>query len=101
VGEGGGFVTWKASDELGAHLASPVAGVRRECPGTEVFLAGGFAQPEEDHAGFLLRLQADQQHRAVIFKISKADTAPGTSHRVGEKVCLFTRMLPGPEVDVV
>ena len=54
-----------------------------------MLLAEGLAKPEEDHAGFLFRLEADQQYRTGIFKISKADAAPGSGHRVGQEVGLL------------
>jgi len=66
-----------------------------------VFLPIGLAKPEEDRAGFLFRLQADQQHRTGVFEISEADAGPGAGDGVSQEVGFFTGVLARPEVDVV
>ena len=95
------FVTRGTGNDPGPHLAYPVARIWRQGPGDEALLPERFAEPEEDHAGFLFRLKADKQYRTGIFKISEADVVPGTGYHVRQKVGFLAGMLPRPEVDVV
>src|SRR4029453_18098330 len=66
------LVTGNAADELGAYLLRPIARVRRQCPSRQLLLTEGLPKPEEDHSRFLFGLQAHQQYRTGVLKISEA-----------------------------
>ena len=66
-----------------------------------MLLTESLAEPEKDHPGLLFRLQAHQQYRTGILKISKADSESGAGYGMSQEVRLLTGVLPGPEVDVV
>ena len=81
----------------------------RRCSGTgarvqrgQTPLADGLAQPQEDRAGLLLRLEADQQHRAGGLQVGVGHAAaPVPATAWARKSASSSRVRPGPEVDVV
>ena len=99
--ERGGLRAGHRRQQLGADLAGAVAQIGRERPGLQTLLAVGLAQPEEDRAGLLLRLEADQQHRARGLQVGEGHPASAAGHDMGQEVGLLVGMLAGPEVDVV
>ena len=88
-------------DQLGAQLAGPVAEEGRHGPGLQAALAVGLAQPQEDRAGLLLGLEADQQHRGGGLQVGVGHAPAGAGDGVGEEVGLLVGVRPGAEVDVV
>ena len=90
-----------AGDQRGPELAGAVAQERGQRPGREALLAVRLAQPQEDRAGLLLRLEADQQHRARRLQVGEGDALSGAGHGMDQEVGLLVGVGPSPEVDVV